>query len=441
MFGLTVRVTTMPVMKAAARSLLIALMMMAPGPAVFGLGFGPALADGKAEICPSCNQDGTWTNPSTGTTSGPSNVPATPTPEQIRAAERDRLNDLGQAAREHGDLAAAIDYFRAALESDPANDAIRRRLGSAQNNLAVEASARGDYATALRLYQEAALNDPGDDVIRQNLASTREILERQQQEAAWQRQLDTAKQTIGGMLNNLADEWGASGSPGSSDASGDLDFADPGRAETTSDGFDFIESGEQASPPAHNDSSVVDLTFIDPDEPMVVDPRSVKGESAVDTLPPVQAEQLRDAVKSAAPTGDARKTEILLDALEVGNSDWNASLSYLAAARRKFPDDLAVRDAMATLMGIAGLFDDGGLPANFGADMLGPLDDDTGLDYDSWALLRRAEERISSARNSADWQVVHELFEQAQEKNPGQLRLRDWANYTEGVIIGMQQFE
>ena len=95
MFGLTVRVTTMPVMKAAARSLLIALMMMAPGPAVFGLGFGPALADGKAEICPSCNQDGTWTNPSTGTTSGPSNVPATPTPEQIRAAERDRLNDLG----------------------------------------------------------------------------------------------------------------------------------------------------------------------------------------------------------------------------------------------------------------------------------------------------------------------------------------------------------
>ena len=344
-----------------------------------------------------------------------------------------------------GDLDAAIDYFREALASNPGDEAVRHNLGFVQNEQAIQFGARGDYAAAVTLLEAAARNRPDDDVILSNLAAYRAALDQQRQEARWQQQLGTAKQVIGGMLNNLADAWGTANSSNSDAATDGMDFAAPDGAAVESGGLEFVAPGEPVKtvPPANQDSSVVDLTFMDPDAPMVVNPRTVKENEPTPSQieQPVQTEQLKDAIKSGELSGDVRKTEILLDALEIGATDWNASLSYLDQARQKYPDDLAVRDAMTTLMGIVGVLDDGGSSANFGAGLLEPLDVDTGLDYETWALLQRASVKISSANNSVDWQVVHGLLEQAHEKSPEQLRIRDWANYTEGTVIGMQHTE
>lgn len=353
------------------------------------------------------------------------------------------MNDLGSAARERGDFEAAIDYYREALQSSPADEATRRNLGHAQNELAIRLGERGDYAGAVSLLEAAIQNRPDDDVVRQNLAAYRATISRQHEEAERQKQLDRSKRVIGGMLNDLAEEFGTSSSPNSSGASGGLNFADSGGAEVASNGLSFMTPGMQTTSPANQDTSVVDLTFMDPNKPMVVDPRTVEGEAAARGPTPLQTAELRDAVRSAEATGGNRKTEILLDALEVGNTDWTLSLSYLEEARHRFPGDLAIRDALATLMGINATFglDGGSVFPNFGSDMLGSFGDIAGLDYETHALLQRAAAKFSTAMTSSDWEVVHRLFAQAHERMPHQLRIRDWANYSEGTVIGLQHFE
>jgi len=80
------------------------------------------------------------------------------------------------------------------------------------------------------------------------------------------------------------------------------------------------------------DTSVVDLTFLDPDQPIMVSPATVKG--------------------NPEPQPSNRKTERLLDALEAGKGEWAVSIDYLEAYLQVNPGDLAARDSLSYLLGM-----------------------------------------------------------------------------------------
>ena len=61
----------------------------------------------------------------------------------------------------------------------------------------------------------------------------------------------------------------------------------------------------------------------------------------------------RDRPKAGEPRAEARrKTELLLDALQIGAGDWQASLRYLRERALKYPNDRALGDALAYLEGM-----------------------------------------------------------------------------------------
>lgn len=84
---------------------------------------------------------------------------------------------------------------------------------------------------------------------------------------------------------------------------------------------------------AWSDPNVVDLTFLDPNEAIVLDPSRVSGDFE-------------------GPPDPNRKTEMLLTALEEGAGDWQISIDYLENHLLERPWDEPARDAYLYLLGM-----------------------------------------------------------------------------------------
>lgn len=159
--------------------------------------------------------------------------------------------------------------------------------------------------------------------------------------------------------------------------------------------------------------------------------------------------KLRDAIRgSGAPGASESRTHVLLDALEVGGGDWGKSLNYLVEAGAKFPDDLNIRDADKYFEGLTFylsetecrecmdrrmnslLFD-----YNF---LYGLRDPNKGLDYQAFSLVQRANKAWDKAIDTNDWDSAARLMRQAHELKPDHLKIRDNANYLEGLQAAAQ---
>lgn len=431
-------------MKIAKPSLLIAFVMVVAGLTVFGVGFGPAYAgfkaQGKADICPQCNQDGTWNVPSGPSGGGGTPTPSGPSPAELeaerRAAQQQQMldtNDKGLRHSRAGEHELAVEAFREALAlctRESNCEVIRRNVANAQSWIDEK------NAEAERQRQEA---------------------ERQRQEAERQRQVEEAKQAIGGMLDDLASQWGASGSGETGGlgfmSSDDNTAINAGDNDDTTGSLQFMGSGQSLFSRGTKDSAPP-LAFGDPN-------RKLAGEPLKDSVAPVRKRQLAAvdvnrlaaSVKAKPSAGKANpRTEVFLDALEVGKDDWAKSYRYLQEARKKYPDNLAIRDAKSFFEGLTSSLDEVA-PLYFEelrkmtadimfSQMAGRegAEKQAEIDYETWALVERAYAQLGKGKENkvSDYQAANRLFKEAQKRNPDHLGIRDSANFFEGALYREQ---
>lgn len=210
---------------------------------------------------------------------------------------------FGQRIRHWMGLSSIYDY-----ESMP-----RAAPTKGPNRLAYDANEKGvsyyknkDWDRAILAYQEALRYTPDDPVIQKNLRNAQA-----QQQMAYQGQLresrlKDASARINQMLSEFSGEFSTSETIGSSGLTFREDFSDP---------------------------SVVDLRDA---KTLTVDPAKVTGES----LAPQQG-------LVANP-----KAEAILDALDEGKGDWEASVKFLEKAVAAHPKDEAVHDAKVYVEGL-----------------------------------------------------------------------------------------
>lgn len=217
---------------------------------------------------------------------------------------------------------------------------------------------------------------------------------------------------------------------------------------------------------ANSSSTLVDLRFLDPDQPMVVDPRVVKGKMtpaeaeadrarttrahaaislalqmldkgdlkrakdylllARDTLP--QNSDIQQTLSTVMHIYDQRlhgpahnpRVEALLDALEYGHEDLQAGIDYLLVRMRESPPDFGPRDAYYYLLGnIHG----------FGPQTQMPDPRPSG-NYDP-KTLAEIDQAITLAREGSYFKAVDALH-RLSDLHPDDTILRDLKNYTEG---------
>ena len=94
----------------------------------------------------------------------------------------------------------------------------------------------------------------------------------------------------------------------------------------------LIDSLNMDQNPGYSDPNVVDLTFLDPNKPIVLSPTKVK--AGMDPLP------------------TSRKAEMLLTALDEGAGDWEKSIKFLEDYLIQSPWDAEARDAYTYLLGM-----------------------------------------------------------------------------------------
>ncbi|MFH0787169.1 MAG: tetratricopeptide repeat protein [Pseudomonadota bacterium] len=376
--------------------------------------------------------------------------PPPPDPVQIeqqrRIQEASRLNKEGIKCDARKDYDCAIEKFEQAIRLNPNNETFKRNLrilkGKKANKIGNDYFSQGNFDLAIEFYKKSLEIYPGDpgNVTQDNLRQAREAKKRKEANIEREQKQAEARSKISDMMENLSKELGSSGS----------------KAPLSSD--------------------TVDLTFLDPNKPIMVDPRVVKGAMA-----PKEAEKEREKdFKTGTETKlalvaireknyekaifylmEARKTKpededikkslafvyhlketrkgnkepspkatALLDAFQYGNGNWKKSMDYLKEWYKASPDNFGVRDALNFTEGLAkGLNKDTGpweiLPSPYPAQQ--------------WS--RPVSELIKKGLDAvmkSDAEAAHHYFKRAHKLSPTDVGIRDTLNYTEGVCAAEQ---
>jgi tetratricopeptide (TPR) repeat protein len=211
------------------------------------------------------------------------------------------LNQQGNEAGNAGNWKLALELYRKAAQKWPEDANIQINLAVALGNVGLEAmQAYGsdrNYQFAIQCFEEALTHNP-----------------RPKDREAIEKFLLDAKNAIGDQ-SRLADVTPAMNK-----------MVDKLSAELTG------PSQNNGSSPYVSDSSVVDLTFLDPNKPIVIDPNVVKGN---DRRIPVQP-------GSATPKGENYEKGFG----ELLKMDPTSALVYFKQAEAENPDNPLVRDAI-----------------------------------------------------------------------------------------------
>lgn len=356
----------------------------------------------------------------------------------------------------------------------------------------------GDYEQAVACYVEALKLDPKNPDYLENLEKaqawarqererrTREE-ERRRREAAEAARKRHLEQTMAEIKRVAADLDGLFGRGAAGLPASGLDFVgandplfDTGQrpldtlfgkcaAASPASGLDFVGADDPVYAREQGSSSMVDLRFIGPDEPLIIDPRVVKGEMSPEAARKDRNDRARKALDGyaeavakddiglavrhleealgATPYDRAireayavalklrderarqhkmnRKVTVLLDALEYGKSNWHVSLLYLKKRHEAEPDDPFVRDAFYFIAGVSDDITVTLLERNSGTQ---EIDDET------HALMANA---ITSSMRGR-YQEAFNAFSQAHAKYPQNQAVRDILNFTEGQLAAQR---
>ncbi|MBN2568149.1 MAG: tetratricopeptide repeat protein [Deltaproteobacteria bacterium] len=379
----------------------------------------------------------------------------------------------GLECSKKGDYDGAIDHYREALSLNPDNTAAKTALGLALNRKAIKFHEQRDWNSAIQYYKEALEYKPNDKVIQDNLDRAQVSAKSERMwktiEAETQRKRAEAKTKIDKMLDELTKDFDNPQVPSTSASS--LRFSDA----SSPNALEFVSPGESLFSKGSKSSAPVDLTFMDPDKPMVVDPRVVKGE-----MTPVEARKdWEDEIKvkarvtlAAALVGQgdydgamsylrkaekdrpddlgikkaitytmylrdrksmppSPKAEALLDALEYGKGDWQRSVEYLKDAYKKDPNDLPARDALQFAEGMSGYWLHPGeipLPSSYKAPLVK-------------SEVQKLEDKGIQSIRAREYEKAYGYFRKAHEQSPEDLGIRDVMNFLEGAWAAQQSVE
>ncbi len=306
-----------------------------------------------------------------------------------------------------GAAAGALGAFMNGFMNQMLKQPSPKQRAYALNEQGNAASKRRDYVEAVRLYEAALRLSPHDSVIRENLKSVRDPagwqVERRRKEAEAKRKMDTAKRNVSQILGDFSQQLDAAESSGPELAM--MDFNDPklspeptleeeksrvgarlGEIEdkilnvpagqSTWDGgyggtLDSPEAAGVSKPATQTDVAILgarvpkeekpknahaavslagmlakkedydgalrylkEAKLNNPDQPGLDETIAYVKEMKAAKFP-------ADRSKSPSP-----KAEIILDALTVGDGNWQASIRYLEGMKHKAPDDPHVGQAL-----------------------------------------------------------------------------------------------
>lgn len=245
-----------------------------------------------------------------------------------------------------------MNSFMAGVERGIQEAQARRAAYARQlNGQGVQLYNEGNYQGAFSAFSQALQYSPGDANIRGNLNEARQALARQQEEAERQRraEMEASRQRVAGMIGDLQESFGDRSSTLSA-GTPDMDFAQP---QGTS--FFGLGGGKPAAPPPP--AKPGEMAFVQSSDELFG--KGSKGSAPPDILgkgsdvpafklPPKRAEGELAFIPpdKDAPPPVNRKAMILLDALEDGNGDWEASRALLEAQRKANPKD---KDVLAAI--------------------------------------------------------------------------------------------
>lgn len=376
-----------------------------------------------------------------------------------------RCGNWVPAGQSHACWTPSPTPFSPAQQAEDRKDRERRQKAQDLNNKGNGHFSNGNYERAVSCYLEALNLDPQNPVYGENLRiarawakkladqRTREEQERKRRaaEAERKRHFEQTQAEIKRIAADLDKIFGrgASGSPAS--------------------GLDFMGANDALFDEEKTSSPGVDLRFVGMDEPLVIDPRVVRGEMSAESARKDRNAQaqtalnryvdavakndiglacrhladalratpynraIREAYATALKLRDERarqhvknrKVTVLLDALRYGKSNWRASLMYLKKRYEADPADPFVRDAFYF---IAGVSDNVSITLPDLSRKTGEIDDAT------HKLI--ADALVISMRGG--YQEAFDAFSRAHEKYPEDQSIRDILNFTEGLLAAQQ---
>jgi len=225
--------------------------------------------------------------------------------DKTREEKASEVNNKALEYAKKGDRETAYRLYLKALSLNPDDQTIRRNISITITELGRKAYVDKNYRLAAQKYEEALLYDPDNQTLRKYLQSARELL-------ADETRLAGVKPKLEKMLDQFAAEAGGK-SPVEIGAA-----VSGGTRSGTKTGF--------------GDASVVDLTFLDPNKPISVDPHVVKGQPRVFLVQP----------GTCTPKGEDYDKGFE----ELKKHNPAAALEFFKRAETENPDNPLVRNAM-----------------------------------------------------------------------------------------------
>jgi len=244
------------------------------------------------------------------------------------------LNNAGVECSDRGDYDGAIRYYQEALRVHPGNPAAKRNLNLCYAIKAyergVEYYGQGNWAMAVQAFREAEGYHHLDGY-ESYVKIAQESFQEQEQER--QNQAQTAKavdRTLGDMIADARTQDSPVYAPGSTS------------------GLDFIQEKEPIISKGDRNSAPVVL-----DEGAKDQPSDLKGEEPRKGLKIKEVPRFILIPPREDPYSVSTHAEIVLDALEKGDKDWDRSINYLKGyLATKNPDNVKVQEALSYLEGM-----------------------------------------------------------------------------------------
>jgi tetratricopeptide (TPR) repeat protein len=285
----------------------------------------------------------------------------TPSPQEIATGH----NNTGVEFYNSGNYAAALDEFETAYRLNPESEIVRKNLANTLMQLAAKTSDPEEERSLLQRAQGLA---PDTTEIRDRLTAAEERV-------ADRERMGRAKVKIDRMLDDFAAQFADPSSPA----------VDSGKA-TTGGG----------SPNPSGDSNVVDLTFLDPSKPIVVDPNVAKG---------------KPRISAVQPAGDPQKNASYKEGFEaLKKRDPAAAVALFEKAARELPGDPLVKYALLLAQDLKGV-----------------------RDRENQTEARRSASEAIRALQENDTGRAVELLREASRKDPSDLNIQDTLQFVEGL--------
>ncbi len=225
--------------------------------------------------------------------------------DKTREEKATEVNNKAVEYAKKGDRETAYRLYLEALRLNPDDQTIRKNISITLTELGHKAYHTKNYRLAAQRYEEALTYDPGNLNIKNCLQAAKELL-------GDETRLAGVKPKLEKMLDQFAAEVGGKGSAG-----------------TSVGGTSRVGSGAGTG---YGDSSVVDLTFLDPNKPISVDPYVVKGKPRVFLVQP----------GTCTPKGEDYDRGFE----ELKKHNPAAALEFFKRAETENPDNPLVRNAM-----------------------------------------------------------------------------------------------